>query len=152
MGWMSKDIVKTGVYAYLSAPAVTNVPTAGTYVPILGTFVNNPMDRFHVGTNSIVYDGEPCWFEIDFCATIQSEDAGRTIHIAPAINGEVLTESSPQIMSAYIKYAAEDICLSGTYVVFINTGVGISLKLTSSTNDDNVTVTHFTTSIRKFYK
>jgi hypothetical protein len=152
MGWFTKDIVKNGVYAYLATPVVVNVPTAGVYVAIPGSFVNDPIYQFHLGTDAIIYDGLPCWFKIDFHATFSSEDAGRTIHMAPAINGEILTEASPQIMAMYAKYAAEDLMISGTYVVWLETGVGVSLKLTSTTNDDNVTVSHFTTSMRKFYR
>lgn len=142
--------LRYGVFAYLTASADTTVTTGGTFVPILGTFANDPMVGFHYGETDIVYDGVPGYFEIDFHASVSSEDAGRTVSIGDAINGETLTTSSPSIMSVFCKYANEVLPLSGTNVVYLEAGDTIQLQLTSSSDGDVITVNHFTTTIRRF--
>ena len=142
---------KAGVYAYLTSATVTTVTTGDVFVPILGTFGNDPFEGFHFGATAIVYDGAPCWFEIDWHATIASQDAGRTVHIGISKGGTTVTVASPSAMGIFCKYAAETLPLSGTEVVLLEAGDTIQLQLTSDTNADQVTVHHFTTTIKRFF-
>jgi hypothetical protein len=142
---------KAGVYAYLTSAATTTVTTGGTFVPISGTFNNDPFEGFHFGATAIVYDGAPCYFKIDWHATVESQDAGRTVHGGISINGETITTASPSVMGIFCKYAAEALSLSGTRVIHLNSGDTIQLQLTSSTDADQVTLNHFTTIIKRFF-
>ena len=142
---------KSVVYAYLTAAANTTVATANTFVPIQGTFCNDPFESFHLGTNAIVYDGDTAYYKINWQATFTSEDAGRTIHAGVAINSEVLTTASPSVMGIYAKYAAEALAAGGILVVELSQGDTISLQVTSSTNADVVSFKHFTTMIKRFF-
>jgi hypothetical protein len=152
-GFTNDSGIKQGVFAYLSAAAVTTVTTGNTFVPILGTFVNNPMENFGISGDAIQYLGtETKEFEIDWHTSFSSQDAGRTAHFGVAINGETLATTSPSTMGTYIKYAGEIVPLSGTDVVELSYGDTIQLQLTSDTDADEVTVAHFTTSIAKFFR
>jgi hypothetical protein len=142
---------KAGVYAYLTALAVTTVTTADTFVPILGTFDNDPFEGFYFGATAIVYDGASCWFEIDWHATLESQDADRIVHVGISKSGATILVTDPSAMGVYHKYAGEPLPLSGTQVVLLEAGDTIQLQLTSDTNADQVTVHHFTTTIKRFF-
>ena len=142
---------KAGVYAYLTSAATTTVTTGDVFVPILGSFDNDPFEGFYFGATAIVYDGAPCWFEIDWHATLASQDAGRTVHFGISKSGATILITDASAMGIYCKYAGEMLPLSGTQVVFLEAGDTIQLQLTSDTNADQVTLHHFTTTIKRFF-
>lgn len=146
------DFGVSGVYAFLTASAVTTVTTGDEFVPILGTFTNDPFIGFGISADMIASASPTGYYEIDWHATLKSQDAGRVVHVGIAINGETLTPASISVMGIFCKYAAEPLSLSGTLVVELNRGDTIQLQLTSDTDADQVTVDHFTTTIRQFIK
>ena len=148
---------KAGVYAYLTSSATTTVTTGDTFVPIEGTFGNDPLEAF-VGTTvggkpAIQYVGDTCVFQINWYASLSSQDSGRTVHVGISHNGEVLNPAtSSGSMGVYCKTAAEVFALSGTRVVTLSYGDTIQLMVTSDTDADQVTFEHFTTTIRRFFR
>jgi hypothetical protein len=142
---------KAGVYAYLTSAAITTVATGDAFEAIVGTFDNDPCEAFCEAVAAIEYCGVSDYFEIDWHATLSSQDAGRTVHMGIAINGETIIISDPSAMAIFCKYAGEVLPLSGTHVVFLETGDTVQLQLTSDTDADQVTVHHFTTTIRRFF-
>ena len=136
--------------AYVTASADVTITTGDTFYAIAATYSNNPLEGFRIGTDAIIYEGHPAYYEIDWHATVKSEDAGRTIRIGVSKNSETLTAGSASVMSIYAKYAAEAVSMSGTVVVQLDAEDTIQLQVTSDTNADVVTVEHFTTTIRPF--
>ncbi len=139
------------VHAYLSAEADTTVTTGGTFVPILGTFTNSPAVKFSLDVDKLQYDGTATQeFEIDWAASISSEDAGRTVHIGISKNETVLATSDASVNGIFLKYADEPLPMSGTLVLSLATDDNVQLQVTSDTNLDVITFYHFITTIRPF--
>ena len=150
MDYPISDGVRRGVFAFLTAPATTTVVTAGTYYPIAGTFNNNPIENFSIGTVGIQYDGKgPKCFEIDWHTSLEGDHPGVTVTCGIRINGVVQTAS---LMTNFLKTLGERQALSGTDVVELNEGDEIELVLTADGNGDQITVDNFTTTISKFFK
>ena len=116
-----------------------------------GTFVNEPFNGFAAGTNAIVAEIADT-YEIDWHASFSSQDANRTVHFGVAINGETLTNGSKGVVGTFAKNAGQTYSVSGTTVVELNAGDTVQLQVTSSTDADEVTIKHFTTTIAKFYR
>lgn len=153
MGWLSRTVNNNGVYAFLTTPVIVNVVTSGVFVAIAGVFTNSPIFKFHLGTNAIVYDGEEAtWFEMHWAATCSTDGTGRTMHAGISVNGAVLVENSPSVMGAFMKTTGEMLNLSGSVVAYLEKNATISLQLTTDDNNSNITVHHYTTTIRKFYR
>lgn len=147
-----KSYSENGVYAHLNSSANTTITTGDTFVAIQGVFTNSPIKNFALESGSIVCKNSAFnYYEIDWHATLSSQDAGRTIHVGIAINGETLLISSTSVMGVFCKYAGEPLPLSGTLVVQLSYDSTIQLQTTSNTDADVVTFDHFTTTIREFY-
>lgn len=143
------DGVKRGVFAYLTAPADTEVTLAGTYYPIEGTFTNDPFENFSVGSGGIQYDGRiEKTFEIDWHATLYGDSPGITVSAGIRIDGVIATAS---LMTTYLKTNGEAQALSGTEIVKLQPGQEVELVLTADGAGDKITVVNFTTSITKFF-
>lgn len=140
-----------GVFAYLTSAATTTVTTGDEFTPVLGTFDNDPMYGFSLGTTELVCE-IACWYEIDWHASFSSQDAGRVVHFGVSINDATLTTASDSVMGIFVKYAGECVAISGTEVTYLNVGDTVQLQLTSDTDADQVTVGHYTTTINRFYK
>jgi len=139
------------VYAYISTAAQTTVTTAATFYPIEGTFVNPIVEGFTIGASGITYDlAETRLFEIDWSATVFSDDASRTIHVGLAKNAEALTYDSPTIMGMFLRYADDPLGLSGTSVIELAQGDTISIEITSQSSGNVLQIEHFNTTIRPF--
>ena len=145
------QVIKRGVFAALTAQANTTITTGETYYPINGTFSNTPIDGFQaVADPAIQYtDAEKEYFEIDWQAACSADDNGRTVHFAVKKNGTLVTES---INGTYLKTANEAQTAAGTVVVELAQNDKIQLVVTSSADGDVITVLHFTTTIRPFYR
>jgi len=142
---------KRGVFAALAAAANTTITEAGTYYPIAGTFSNTPIFGFQgVADPAIQYiEEEPEYFEIDWQASCSCDDNARTVNFAVKKNGTVQADS---VMSTYLKTGGEAQALAGTTVVYLEQNDKIQLVVTSSSDGDVITVQHFTTTIRPFFR
>jgi hypothetical protein len=144
--------VKTGVFAFLSAPANTTVTTGGTYYPIAGTFTNDPLENFGAGTvytPSIKYEGNlNTSFEIDYNATFRTTSSNETVSFGIKKNGVLLAGS---VMGNVAKTAATDYAVSGTVVTTLTKDDEIQLVITAETDGEVVSVQNFTTTIRPFF-
>jgi len=143
---------KSGVSAYVSVPAATTVVTAGTYYPIAGTFVNDPIQDFTtVADPAIKYTGTKTqYFKIHWQASAKCNQTGRTIKVGFKLNGAASPVAS-SIMSTYLKAANEIQAFSGNAVIELSTDDKIQLVVTSSVNGDQVTFDNFTTTIEEFF-
>lgn len=146
--------IETGVFAALDVPASTTITTAGTYYPISGVFLNSPLANFKVVDDpGIKFVGVGCdgcmWMEIDWHATVQTDDNETTVQIGIKKN-ELLLETS--IMGTFLKVKDEAQALSGTCVLDLKSGDVIQLAITSDDDGGVITLNNFTTSIRTFFK
>lgn len=140
---------KSGVFAALSAADDTTITTAGTYVPVEGTFTNMPAENFEGGTQTIDYKGTvTTYFEIDWHATLETDGASTTVSIGVKKNG-ALEDSS--VMTVLCKTAGEKYTVSGTVVVELETDDTIQLVATTDGAGDVITFDNFTTTISKFF-
>lgn len=146
-------LVETGVFAALSAEADTTITTAGTYYPILGTFSNTPIQGFSAGTEytpSVKYTQSLTrYFEIDWHASFSADAASTTVHFGIKKNGVLESDS---VMGTLAKTAGEVYHLSGTDVVELETDDEIQLVVSSDGDSDVISVIHYTTTIRPFYR
>jgi len=142
---------KLWVYAYLPAPTVTAITVANTFYPITWPFLNNPIEGFSVVGNSIVYSWPTKQFEIDWHATGSCDWPSAVVHVWVAINWETLTVNSPSAMATLMKTAWEVYAFSWTNVQIVMNWQTILLECTSDWAWDNITMEHFTTTIREFF-
>jgi hypothetical protein len=142
--------VKTGVFAYLTAPAVTTVTTSGTYYPIAGTFANSPIENFTtVADPAIKYIGTLTqYMEVDWHAAVGSTSNGVTVTVGIKKTGNLETSS---LMAFYCKTGGEVYQMSGTTVISMATNDTVQLVLTANADTEGITVSHFTTTIREFF-
>ena len=143
---------KSGVFAYLAAPTATTVTTAGTYVPISGTFTNDPIQDFiTVADPAIQYKGTKTqYYKIDWQASCSCNNTGRTVKIGIKKNAAASPLAS-SVMETYLKVANETQALAGCVVVELATDDKIQLVVTSSVNGDQITFANYTTSIEEFF-
>lgn len=144
---------KAGTFAYFTAATDTTITTGGTFQAMVGTnWANDPLEGFIINPSYYIeYRGDSCVFEIDWNATISTDDNGRTVHVGTSINGEIITTAHPSVTGVYCKTGAETFPLSGTYVITLEAGDTIGIQCTSSTTADVITFHHFTTTIRRFF-
>lgn len=139
------------VATYLPTATATTITTANTFVPILGTFTNTVMKGFELDTDKIKYLYDTTrYFEIDWSATVASEDAHRTAHIGVAKTGATLSVTGASVMGTYFNTADEEISISGTTVFSLAKDDTIQLQITSDADADVITVSHFESTIRPF--
>lgn len=140
---------KSGVFAYLPFEADTTCTLADTWYPIAGTFTNNPMEDFSLGSSYIVYDGTKTqYFEIDAHATVSSNTNGTKAHFGIKINGVLLSGS---VMGLYAKTSDEPYPVSGTSVVELSTSDTVQFVVKSSASGSVITFIHLTATIAEFF-
>ena len=141
-----RNLVKRFTFAYLTGATTTTITTGGTYVPIGGTFSNDPSESFiGVADPALQYKNHrKMWFEIDWHATISPNSNGMTVHIGAKKNGTMV---APSIMGTYLKTANECQALSGTFLIELDYDDKIQLVVTADGDGDIVDFKHFTTSI-----
>lgn len=153
---------KSGVFAYLAAPANTTITTANNWYFVEGTFVNDPVENFSAigpvteSSSSSVNDGPGVrylgtltqYFEIDWHTTATSDHTGGIVRIGIEKNGVLLTYAT---MSQYIKSAGEPVVISGTCVVALGQNDIIQLVTSADRNADVVTINSFLTTISEFF-
>lgn len=138
-------------YAYLTTPADTTCTLANTFYPIVGTFENDPMVDFDVSVGKLRYIGNRDQsFELDWAVSLSNDALNETVHIGISINGNVLDITEKSVMGLFIKYAGENVTLSGTVVETLSKNDTIELQISSSGTGDVITIDHFTTTIRRF--
>ena len=142
------DYEALGVFAALTASADTTITTGGTYYPILGTFSNDPISGFELVVDpAIQYKGTNThYFEIDYHASVKATGNNRSISLGIKKNG-VLVDAS--VMKGYAKTLAENIIISGTSVVQLETDDKIQLVCTCDASE-TLTFDSYTTTIRPF--
>lgn len=142
---------KCGAFASLLTHGVdTSITNNGVYVPIEGSFSNNPMHEFSLQVDpAIQYDGTLTqYFEIDWYATVAANINSTTLHFGVKKNG-VLIDSS--VMGIFCKTSGEMYFTAGTCVVSLATNDKIQLVVTSDKNSTLATVYHYTTTIKEFF-
>ena len=143
---------KVGIFAYLSAPEETTTGATGVYTPILGTFVNAPIECFSAATTYT--PGIKCdctltqYYEIDWHASVSADANGVTFHCAIKKNGTLLDGS---VMGTFAKNLNQPYALSGTVVVELAQGDEIQLVAESNDDGGKMNFLHFTTSISEFF-
>ncbi|MHA2246913.1 MAG: hypothetical protein ACXADY_18355 [Candidatus Hodarchaeales archaeon] len=146
--WSSRD--EEYAFAYLSTGTATPVASGGWFYPVLGPFVNNPVNGFSLAVDKIQYDGAgPKEFEILWSTALYSDNGNRTLHVGISINDETLVTTSPSVMGSYMK-SGEPVVITGVYVIALSPNDTIQLQASSSIDSDTLQVEHFTTSIKRF--
>jgi hypothetical protein len=143
---------KSGVFAYLEIPSVTNISVADTWTPVLGAFINNPIEDFNTDTSivnpGIKYIGSLTqYFEIDFHISCSHISNGSTVSICINKNGITLNGCT---MSTYLKTSGEPQAFSGTSVIELSQNDEIQIVIKASKTGD-VTINNFVTSISEFF-
>jgi hypothetical protein len=134
------------VYGAMTTPTPTTVTTAGTFVPMLGAFTNDPFTGFIFDTDHIEFTGpDSHYFEVDWHCSFTADSASTTVHIGIAFDGTLIYRETMGILA---KTAGEIYQLSGTVVRELATNGEIQIQLTSDGDGDVITVNHFTTTIR----
>lgn len=143
---------KSGVFAYLSSAADTNIAVIDTWYSISGTFVNNPIENFDTNTvivtPGIRYIGTKTQcFEIDFHITCEFDSNGTSICVGVSKNGTVFQECD---MCTFLKKRGEPQAFSGTCVLELSENDEIQLVVKAS-KTGNITIRNFTTTISEFF-
>lgn len=140
---------KSGVYAYMASATNTNITAINTFQFVNGMFNNPVIENFTlVPVPGIQYDGTlmQC-FEIDWYATVLASQNSTTVEFGIAKNNVSIPGSE---MCVYCKQAAEKFTVGGTCVTSLSTNDVIQLVIRADKTGD-VTVQHFTTTIREFF-
>jgi hypothetical protein len=137
-------------YASLNASTATTVAGSNVFTPILGTFTNSPLVDFDIFEGKLRYIGKKDQeFEIDWSSSFFSSVNFNTVHVGISINSEVITIAHKSVLGIYEKTALEVGTLGGTWVVTLSENDTVELQIAGSVASD-VTVDHFTTTIRRF--
>lgn len=141
---------KLGVFAYLTAPAVSTIVTAGTYVPIAGTFSNAPMEGFSFSaTPAIKYNHTLTqYFKIEWYASLKSDKSATQVSLSIKKDGLLLIGAT---MTQVCKQIGDLYTLAGTAVVELAQNGEIQLVLTCDKDNTNITIDTFTTTIHEFF-
>jgi len=143
---------KSGVFAYITEQAATTIATADTWYPVLGTFVNYPLENFSaasVYTPGIKYDGAVAqWFKIDWHASIIVDRNSTTVSFGVKKNNEFVVGSD---MDDLCKTAGEIYSLGGSAVISLAQNDEIQLVITSDADGDVIIVHKYTVTINEFF-
>lgn len=141
--------VQSGVYAYMDSTSATTCTSADTWYAIQGTFTNSPMEGFIFDTDHITYKNGTQYFEINYNASVQSNNAGSTVHFNVWVNDAIVIEAAK--MGTFLKFANEPIPVSGCIVLELSIDDEVKLVLESDNAGDVITINHYTTKIRPFF-
>lgn len=143
---------KVGIFAFLAAPAVTTITTAGTYVPIAGIFNNDPIEGFSAATTytpGIKYtESKTTHFEVDWHAALEANLNNTEVKVTTAVNGMVCPDG---IMTQFCKNLNQPYNMSGTCLHELSEGDELQLIVTSNGSGDQITFDNFTTTISEFF-
>lgn len=142
---------KCGTFAYLQAPTVTTITTAGTYYPIAGVFVNAPMKDFEVDAaiSALRYIGtKKQYFLIHGQGSASSDKATNTITVGSKINGVLQT---PGIISTLVKNVNELYSLGAFVVAELEKGDEVQIVVTASVDGAKLTFDKVKLLISEFF-
>jgi hypothetical protein len=143
---------KCGVFGYLSAPAVTTITTVSTWYPILGTFVNSPLENFEAATvypPGIKYVGsETLTFCIQGQTSFKTDSNTVVVSVAAKKNNVIIPGSE---MPVYAKVSEEPVFLAESCVVELAQNDEIQLVMTADASAEDITVDKFTVTISRFF-
>lgn len=147
---LSPTVEIANVWGYISVPADTTITTAGTYYPILGTFVNDStlFSAAVVNTPGIKYDGTITRkFEIDLHSQVTASVLNTVVTLGVFKNGVLIPGSD---ISNMIRNTGEPYAASLTVVVSLAQDDEIQLMVTTDDDGDVLNFQNLQTTIRPF--